>query len=52
MTDDEFTKRIDLLKTEIAGTNVYGQYDYMKDYRSGLQMALAIMEGRDVGNPQ
>ncbi len=44
MTDEEFTRRIDILKKEIAGTNVYGQYDYMKDYRSGLQMALTIME--------
>ena len=44
MTDDEYAKPIQKLKDEIAGTNVYGHYDYMKDYRSGLQMALAIME--------
>ena len=44
MTESEFAARIDKLKEEIAGTNVFGQYDYMKDYRSGLQMALMIME--------
>lgn len=46
MNDEEFTRRIELLKQEIAETNVYGQFDYLKDYRSGLQMALMIMEGR------
>ena len=44
VTDEEFTSRISLLKQEIDATNVFGQYDYMKDYRSGLQMALTIME--------
>lgn len=44
VTDAEFTRRLELLKQEIAATDVHGQYDYMKDYRSGLQMALVIME--------
>jgi hypothetical protein len=48
MDETTFNNRLIQLKLEIAATNTYGQYDYMKDYRSGLQMALEIMEGLEV----
>jgi hypothetical protein len=48
MDAETFNQRLTQLKLEIAATNTYGQYDYMKDYRSGLQMAMEIMEGRIV----